>query len=1003
MKTKHIIINLSATALMLGALGAAWKLGAVDFFDPIWLLGLAVLPVFTWLAATGRAGLPPGMNTASSIVRNLLFAIIVCCLADIRIMKTNNDVAVFFLLDRSASIRDRDPREELDYINALTAEKKPHDRAGIIVFGHNASVEQMPEQNLFLSSKLHSFIDTDQTDIQAAIELAAAAMPEDARRKIVLITDGNETKGDLLEGIRYAAGHGIITDIKTLNYDYEKEVVMEKIYLPDRIKVNETFEVKVHIKSLANTTGQLTILKDGALMAEQEVNLHKGDNTFSQLLKLDDPGFHAFSARITAEGDTISRNNTGDGYVYIQGESKILFVAPGKSEVSHLMQACVEDNLKAEFMPPESLPDSLAQLQNYDCIVLANVPADAMTEEQMLMLQANVRDLGVGLVMIGGQDSFGAGNYDHTPIEDVLPVTMDIKQKKIIPKGALALVLHTCEFPRGNFWAKEITKRAIETVSPQDDVGVLMYGGREDEWLFPLMSAENKDVMYDKINQAFPGDMPSFGPAMQSAYDGLKVNDAMVKHMIIISDGDPAAPRPQLIKDMAAAGITISTVGINPHSPRDTQLLQYIARQTGGTYYFAQNPAQLPRIFIKEAKVVKRSLVFDKEFQPLLALSTELTKGIQANELPSLQAYVATTAKPRALVPIVSDNDNEDPILAYWRYGLGKSVAFTSDATGNWGKNWVTWGKYKRIWTQVLRWSSRKREKSNLHVRTEMNGQQGKLIIDAIDKDGSYINFLKLNSRLVDPDNAGKTLHMRQTAPGRYESAFDASKVGINILNVAYANPATGGQGFLAMGIPVPYSPEYRRLESNRSLLIRAAEVGGGKLLQGIPEMDRVFDTSQQTTHSSQPIWEILLLVSLGLFFTDVVMRRVIFTREDLRTALNNMSLARQRRRTGDRDDTMDALLKRKKKTFEHESKEAPSAPARFQQALQSKAKDTRAIPDIQSEIGQAPSASATPSKKSKTTKTSVGAAEDEEGGYTNRLLAAKRRARKKTDNQDTL
>lgn len=1000
MKRAHFIIYCLVTGLALAAVGGAWALDWVDFFAPIWLLALFVLPLLAAVAVTGISGLPSRTNAISLAIRTFLFILLILGLAEIQKVRRNDGLNVLFLLDHSASIPQAVVDRELDYVNKAAATKGKKDLAGIVVFGENASVEQTAEKSLKIE-RLWSFVGKDFTDLQGAVELAAAALPADARKKIVLITDGNENKGNLLDGVRFAAANQVVTEILPVTYEYEREVVVEKLQLPDKIKEHETFDMRVHVSTQREGPAELAIFRNGVRVASETLNLKKGRNTYTASLKIDEPGFYSFSARITSAQDTIKQNNEATGYVYIQGSSRILLVAPTSTEVAHLAAACRADNLETDVIAPEDLPASLGMIQNHDCVILANVSADQIAPEKLAVLRAAVRDLGIGLIMIGGENSFGAGNYGGTPVEEALPVTMDVKQKKINPKGALVLVLHTCEFDNGNYWAKEITKKAIETVNTGDDVGVLLYDGSE-RWLFPLKAASDKIAMYREVDRATPGDMPSFAPTLQLAFNALSKSEAMVRHVIIISDGDPAGPSPQLIKDMGAAGITISTVGINPHSPRDVDVLKYLAQTTGGRFYLAQDPAALPQIFVKEAKVVKRSLIFNQKFQPLLVLQTEVTKGIAAADLPPLMAYVATTPKDRALVPITSDNENHDPIFAYWQFGLGKSAAFMSDASANWGKQWVAWDKYGKFWTQVVRWAARKREKTNLNMYTEITGGRGKLVIDAIDAQGRFINFLKLNGRMVDPENEGAALDIRQTAPGRYEALFEARKVGVSIANVGYQDPQTGAQGFMAAGVAVPYSREYQEFKSNIPLLQRAAVAGGGRLLTGKPEIDRVFRSRQPPTRLFRPLWEELLLAGLLLFLLDVAIRRVIITRDDLSAAAGAVRarIPFGRRAAGPRDETMSALLNRKQKTFERAegAKQAPApAPAAeadggFKARLEKEAGrkepagqlqvDSAAAGEVAAEAGPArPEAAQTK--------------EHGEQSYTDRLLAAKKRAGK--------
>ncbi len=999
MDRKHQLIHVVIVGAAAGSLLLAWGLEAVDFFKPWWLLLLLLLPYFTWQAVTGISGLPSRTNAISVTARGLLFILLTAALADIQHVRRSDALSVFFLMDYSASIPEHIREQELAYINAAVKTKRKNDLAGIVVFAEEPSIEYVPDKELSIDT-IHSAVTPHYTNLQAAIELAVAASPANARKKIVLITDGNQNAGDVLEAVRYAAGEKVVVVLLPVSYDVRAEVLVDKVQLPSKVKENEPFELKVHVTALQAAPARLTILRNGQRVASEDVQLQKGRNHYVVPMKLSEPGFFTYTARISSSRDTIRDNNEASNYVYIQGDSRILFVTPdgAESEVEHLLEICREEKLGTEVIPPEKFPTSIEQLQRFDCIVLANISAGKFSQNQMTMIKAHVKDLGAGLIMLGGNNSFGAGGYEQTPIEEALPVSMDIQQKKIMPKGALVLILHTCEFAQGNFWAKKITNKAIETVNPQDDVGVVYYDYRSNEsWLFTLQPALNKSWMYAKVDKCEPGDMPSFGPPFSMAKKALLSSDAMVKHVIVISDGDPARPAPKDIQAMAAGGITVSTICINPHSPRDKDVMKWIAYKTKGRYYDVQDPQTLPQIFVKEAKVVKRSLIFNKPFRPLLKMSSELTKGIRQQEVPKLMAYVATTPKDRALIAMVSDNDNHDPVLAQWRYGLGKSVAFTSDASSNWAKQWISWDKYKKIWTQVFRWTARKREKSNLEIRTRTDGDKVILTIDAIDNRGNYINFTKLDARRVDSRNEGHRLEIHQTGAGRYRAEFRARDIGVNLINIGYVTPA-GKRGFTQTGISVPYSPEFLELNTNFALLQRVAEYGGQpEFLDSDPALANIFESNQPASISLRPVWEYLLIIAVLLFMADVIIRRVIITRADL-AAVYDAVRGKFGKSAGEHDQTMSALLKRKEKVFTQKGKAKAKAKKAaqaqdFKAALEKQVKAGKgAGPVVEEELAETkPAEPAAPEpskdKAEKPTK---------EETYTNRLLAAKRRAHKK-------
>ena len=1017
MTKKHLYAHLIFLGIMLLAVFASWWMTWVDFFDPWWLASLLVLPYFSWVAAKGISGLPSRTNALATSLRSFLFLLLVLALADIQFVKKNNELSVFFLLDHSASIPEQIRDQELAYVNKAVETKEKDDTAGIVVFGADASVELLPEKNLQLSS-LHSQIESSYTDIGNAVELAVAAFPANARKKIVIISDGNQNLGNVSEGVRYATGENVLVDVLGVSFGVKNEILVDKLQLPNKVRENEAFDLKVHVESNIATGAELQIYRNGIELHKQRVELKKGRNPFVVNMQIKKPGFTVYTARIIPDAgtDTILENNSASSYVDIKGEPAVLFVSPDGAleDVEYLLEICKLESLKADVISPAEFPTSIDQLQRYDCIVLANVHSNNFTQDQMQMIKANVYDLGVGLIMIGGKNAFGAGKYDGTPIEEILPVRMDIKQKKVIPKGALCIILHTCEFPKGNYWAKKITKAAIDAVDPLDEVGVLFYGST-DQWLFDLTPANNKLMLKNKIDKCSPGDMPSFAPTFKLAAQSLRKSDAMVKHMIVISDGDPAKPAPSDVDILIDAGVTVSTVGINPHSERDVAVLQYISSRTGGKFYREDDPSKLPQIFIKEAKVVKRSLIFNEPFQPLLGISSELTKGIGKGEMPKLMAYVATTAKEEALVSITSDNENRDPILAQWQRGLGKAVAFTSDASSNWGKHWVTWDKYRKVWTQILRWTIRKRERSNLTIQSRRIGNRQQVVIDAIDSKGNFVATVGA-SHIRHIDNQGHELRFRQTAPGRYVAEFDIAKTGINLINVAYTNPDTNQKGFIQSAVSVSYPPEYKEMGTNYPLLKEIAQLGGkGELLDSNPLKAGIFQSDQPPSISQQPIWEWLLLAVVLIFMIDIICRRVILGREEVAVMTAKVTAIFNRKKDIESDQTMTALLKRKEQVFKDkdgksESKDQGSprpaikAEGDFKERLAKKAASKSA--DSVSEHMAASSAddadrsAAKPDESTEKKSKSDDPSEDEQG-YTNRLLQAKKRAQKDDAKED--
>ncbi|MEO8394573.1 MAG: glutamine amidotransferase, partial [Chloroflexota bacterium] len=295
-----------------------------------------------------------------------------------------------------------------------------------------------------------------------------------------------------------------------------------------------------------------------------------------------------------------------------------------------------------------------------------------------------------------------------------------------------------------------------------------------------------------------------------------------------------------------------------------------------GNFHPVTTVETIPAIFAQETVLASRSYIIEKQFVPTVTAGSPIMSGIDA--APPLLGYVATTAKQTAQVILRTGDSFNDPILASWQYGLGRSVAFTSDATARWGANWVSWADFARFWSQTVRWTITEGTNNNVEAQVVMDGEQAKLVVDARDADGNFLNGLNLHSSLLSPNRAAgdpsTVLTLQQVAPGRYEAAFDPSSEG------AYLLTLTDDQQTIKQttGWVMSYSPEYR--PQGASILPDIAGLTGGKSLADDPSAVFTHDLVAQA--SLTPIAPFLLLIALLLLPFDVAVRRLLVTRTDL-------------------------------------------------------------------------------------------------------------------------
>ncbi|MEZ6127430.1 MAG: VWA domain-containing protein [Planctomycetaceae bacterium] len=889
----------------------------VDFLYPLAFSLLLVTPWIWWMQAAGHSGLTRNRGHMALIVRLIVAGLLISALALPRAVKTSDVVSVIYNVDVSDSVNDaRD--SVLTLVAGTAAERPPKDEVGMVIFGRTPAVEYPPRESFPFEKFLNSQVAADATNLQQSLSLSAAMLPAENRGRVILISDGTETIGELKHAITELQARDIQVDVLPIDVGSVKdEVFLERLDLPRFVREGETYEAATVLTSLRDGSGTLVLMQNDEELQRLPVEFKAGKNRIAIPIKVDAPGYYEYEARIEvpADKDYREENNAVRNYLYIDGPGKVLIVTDpigNPKEWQYVQKALESGERNVQVMDANSLPHDPLSLMEYDAILFANVPADALLAPQVQAIHDAVRNLGIGFMMLGGPNSFGPGGYQNSPIEDCLPVSMEISKKKILPKGALVIILHTCEFAQGNTWAKRITKEAIKVLSAEDEVGAIGYGMNGDEWIFELTEASNYDALVPKINAAQIGDMPEFTSTMKMGLEGLMKTDAASRHMIIISDGDPPMPPPEILKEFKDAQTSISTVAVFPHDPRDAQVLNAIAGQTGGRFYFPSDPSLLPSIFIKEAKTLRRSQIQKRTFTPRLLNDDPMLRDIGG--VPPLHGYVLTSEKddPRATVllsappkedDMVAEDSDVDPVLAVWRYGLGATAAFTSDLTDDWGKDWVSWDQFQQLVTQMTtRISRAEKKQSFLRVYTYVNGNEGVVVVEDFHPEET---LLDVNVNVSAANGFRFNGPVRQIAPRRYQATIPLQ--GKARYQVQISASGTDRQEIAYGGFIVSYSPEYLRFEANPIALRQIAEQTGGEELDPDdgPEKlaDRIFGR-REPKRSTRPVFDWFLMALACLIPLDVAVRRVQLDFSWLKRMFS-------RKQSGESTATMGALLER--------------------------------------------------------------------------------------------
>lgn len=886
-------------------------------FDAPWflLLLLAALPLLWRFSARSLAGLGPVRRAFALAIRSCVLTLVVLALAEIQLVRTSEKLTVLYLLDQSASIPPQQRQGMIDYVDAEVQKHRRGDlgdRAGAIEFGSEADLVYPPvDDDIHVSRETDTRSDTDHTNIAAALRLAMAAFPADSARRVVIVSDGNENLGNAQEQARGMAQAGVGIDVVPVRYPPRSDVVVERITIPPAVNIGQPFDVRVVLNNTAGppsdqaaVKGQLELTrKSGAsehLLSRQAVALEPGKRVFSSREVIDSPDFYTYEARYIPDDpaqDAVAANNRATTFTHVRGPGQVLLIEDdeNRAEFDFLVDRLRKQNLQITVQPSNQLFASLAELQPFDTVILADVPREHFSAAQVKMLALNTQQMGAGLIMLGGPNSFGAGGWTGSEVEQAMPVDFQIKNIKVRPAGALALVIDRSGSMTGEklAMAKAAAMASVDVLSPTDYVTVVAFDSAAYP-IVPLTKKEDSQSINSRIDRVGAGGGTNLRPAMDLAYQQLDAaTDASVRHIVLLTDGmTEGAGYAELVQQMRSErNVTVSTVAVGADA--DVKLLAELARVGAGRFHKALSPRSLPRIFQEEARVVARPLIFERNtpFQPLVTSPREMVKGI-GNVLPPITGYVLTNKKDHPLVevaavspvgPEASTGDNRT-ILAGWTYGLGKAVALTTDAGTRWANSWTSWPNYDKFLGQMVRWSMRPAgEQGKFSVATDLDGSQVHVAVTALDSNDEFLNFLHMSGRVVGPDMQPIELKIRQTAAGRYAGTFAAPTPGSYFLML---HPGPGMAPILA-GVNMPYSAEYVDREANEGLLNALAGMSPqGTKESGvmIPDAGRgldaqlKFDTFRHNlpkARSSQSLWPVLTLLAACLFFVDVLVRRV--------------------------------------------------------------------------------------------------------------------------------
>jgi uncharacterized membrane protein len=667
----------------------------------------------------------------------------------------------------------------------------------------------------------------------------------------------------------------------------EPEALVAAVSAPTRLTRGDHFDLTVTVESNRSISTLLRVLDGGIVVHEESVGLTRGENRFAIPLVAGEQGFARYAVQILPAADSFYQNNELGAFTEIIGPPRVLAVNPPArldadgneipDDSDQLVLALLAAGMIVDRIDAPRLPADLAALNDHAAVVLVNISAKQLSPRKMAMLQTYVRDLGGGMVAVGGPESYAPGGYYRTALEEILPVDMHLKDQERRANLTLFFVIDKsgsmADTSVGGIakveLAKEAVIRSLGLLGPMDRAGVVAFDGSAS-WVVPASRVTDPDGMAELVGSIRASGGTDIYAGLLAVAEAVPDDPATLKHVILLTDGGAAeSGNPDLTRDMHRLyDVTLSVVAIGQGYAPWIERLPALGE---GRFHLAYDPDTIPEIFTQETSLATRAYIIEESFWPTQVQRHPILDGITA--VPPLYGYIGTSPKPAAQTILTTHQD--DPLLAAWRYGLGKSVAWTSDATSRWATEWVTWTGYPRFWEQLVRWTISQERGSSADIEVTADGSRAVVTVEAAGMDDAFLNGLEMDVRVVGPDGVPSSVAVQQIAPGRYQGSFEPTSEGAYLIRVV--GSGEGASVAQTAGWVFGYSSEYQVTEPDHDYLARLAWLTGGKILID-PRESLSHDVNADPVRRA--IWQWLVLAALLLLPLDVALRRLVIQRK---------------------------------------------------------------------------------------------------------------------------
>lgn len=806
------------------------------------------------------------------IVRIMTALFVVLALFGFSVNKRNAENTTIFMVDLSKSNAQNAEAMDAD-LKKMIAKMPKDNQYGIVAFGKNSLVEQFVSEEKNFSGMM-SAVDETATNLEDAVSRGLSMVPENAAGRLVILTDGKETKGN----IESTASALVSKKVELLSILYDvsvgKDTYIENVQMPGYLYAGDSYSMTVNVQSNYDIDARLQVLRGSMMESETKVHLNKGANSFVLKQKVSGESAESFTVRVVAKGDTCKENNDYYAYAAIHSVPKILVVSGMDEDSSNYEKLLRAAGCNFQTVSAINAPESLNDMLAYKSIVLDNVFRTDLPQKFLDNLDTYVKDYGCGLICCGGEESFALGGYRDTELETLLPVDMEPRGTNESPSMAMVMVIdhsgsmsEIVDDGETNLdLAVAAAENAVTELRNKDYVGVVAFDDTYS-WVVPITKAEDKDGIKEKIETIPEGGGTTIKPAVKAAVEAVKDCDAEIKHVVLLTDGQGETTNfMDVMGPCKQSGITLSTVAVGADS--DTSLLEKLAEGCGGRYYYSDISTDIPKIFAREVFLSGETYLQNGTFTLSVNSSNAVTRGLFADGWPQISGYVSATPKSNANVLLASDKD--DPVLSVMQYGLGHTVAWNTDVTNKWTKAYAGAEDYVQLWKRIVDYSVGNTSEGDTIDVSTANGTT-----TVTYHASEYNEKTKVEAVYTDPDGKTQTAKLQGSAPGVYEAKIDTDMTGIYNLSVRRMNKDTVENALTAAAV-VQYSDEYKFALTNEKFKAFVKKYG-----KTITANDSLWKKLKASAKAKYDLTRWLLILAILWFVLDVAFRRFSFVPTD--------------------------------------------------------------------------------------------------------------------------